>query len=140
MLELKTDEQLLKYKKLSILGGFLVLIGIILGFTEMIYQYSAHLFLISIIFLIIGWFIFSINHTKIAINTLPLLMQPRDSGATEHSGQNVILAFGKPHEKIRVKASECPYCQEESYEMRAVLEIADMIMCPNCGKRYPVSR
>ena len=51
MLELKTDEQLLKYKKLSILGGFLVLIGIILGFTEMIYQYSVHLFIISIIFL-----------------------------------------------------------------------------------------
>ncbi len=70
MLELKTDEQLLKYKKLSILGGFLVLLGIILGFTEMIYQYSVHLFLISIIFLIIGWFIFSINHTKRAINKI----------------------------------------------------------------------
>ena len=70
MLELKSDEQLLKYKKLSILGGFLVLIGIILGFTEMIHQYSVHLFLISIIFLIIGWFIFSINHTKIAINKI----------------------------------------------------------------------
>lgn len=77
---------------------------------------------------------------KIVTKTLPLLMQPRDSGATEYSGQNVILAFGKPNEKIRVKASECPYCKEETFEMRPVLEIADMIMCPNCGKRYSVNR